>query len=158
AADRVVVAIGAIACDELANMAGLETAGGIVVDEQLRTNDAHIFAIGDCAIYPNVFSGTQMRVESGQNASDQARYVAQLIVEGGWSKQGESKLQSAGIALPDDVELIVDVHEDKGKLVVERLRQGQVVAVETINAPGPQMKARRRLAQTVLHSDLAVSP
>ena len=53
-------------------MAGLETAGGIVVDEQLRTNDAHIFAIGDCAIYPNVFSGTQMRVESVQNATDQA--------------------------------------------------------------------------------------
>ncbi|HIW45425.1 MAG TPA: FAD-dependent oxidoreductase [Candidatus Yaniella excrementigallinarum] len=168
AADRVVVAIGAIACDELANMAGLETAGGIVVDEQLRTNDAHIFAIGDCAIYPNVFSGTQMRVESVQNATDQARYVAQLIVDGGtehyqavpwfWSTQGERKLQIAGLALPDDEALIVDVHEDKGKLVVERLRQGQVVAVETINAPGPHMKARRRLAQTVLHSDLAVSP
>lgn len=167
AADRVVVAIGAIACDELANRAGLETAGGIIVDEQLRTADGHIFAIGDCAIYPNAFSGTQMRVESVQNATDQARYVAQLIVDGGteryqavpwfWSTQGERKLQIAGLALPDDEAFIVDVDEDKGKLVVERLRQGQVVAVETINAPGPHMKARRRLAQTVLHGDLTVS-
>lgn len=75
-----------------------------------------------------------------------------------WSTQGERKLQIAGLAFPDDEALIVDVHEDKGKPVVERLQQGQVVAVETINAPGPHMKARRRLAQTVLHSDLAVWP
>ena len=43
------------------------------------------------------------------------------------------------------------------EIIGEAIRQGQVVAVETINAPGPHMKARRRLAQTVLHGDLTVS-
>src|SRR5699024_12125582 len=76
---RVVVSVGATARDELATQAGLETDAGIIVDEQLRTSDDSIFAIGDCAVYPSVYAGSTMRVESVQNATDQDRLVAYVI-------------------------------------------------------------------------------
>lgn len=158
-AARVVIAIGAVARDQLAAEAGLETAGGIVVDSQLRTADERILAIGDCAVYPNKFADTVMRVESVQNATDQARHVAQLITDSAgdayqavpwfWSTQGERRLQIAGIALADDEARVISTDQSKGKLVVERLRREHVVAVETINAPGVHMKARRQLAETI---------
>lgn len=159
AATRIVLSVGATARDQLAERAGLETAGGIVVDEQLRTSDPAIFAIGDCAVFPSAFSGTQMRVESVQNATDQARHVAGTItgntelryqaVPWFWSVQGQRRLQIAGLAAPDDEANVVAHDEAKGKMVVERLRDGRVVAVETINAPGPHMKARKTLAASV---------
>lgn len=153
-AERVVLSIGAIARDELATAAGLETGGGIVVDSALRTSDDRIFAIGDCAKYPSPWAGTQMRVESVQNATDQARHLAEALVSGRggayravpwfWSIQGERRLQIAGIAMPDDEARLVE-QGDGGRLVVERIREGEVVAVESINAPAAHMKARRAL-------------
>lgn len=96
-----------------------------------------------------------MRVESVQNATDQARYVAGLLTGGPesgyravpwfWSTQGERRLQIAGIAMPGDAARVVE-RGDGGKLVVERVRDGRVSAVETINAPGAHMRARRALA------------
>ncbi|HEY4536672.1 MAG TPA: FAD-dependent oxidoreductase [Enteractinococcus sp.] len=158
AATRIVVSIGAVARDELAAQAGLATDRGIVVDQHLRTSDPDVFAIGDCAVFPSIFAGSQMRIESVQNATDQARHVAEMITgsaESGyqavpwfWSVQGERRLQIAGLASPEDEAQIVEQDPAKGKLVVERLRNGEVVAVETINAPGPHMKARRALAST----------
>ena len=159
AASRVVLSVGAVARDELADQAGLETAGGIVVDGQLRTSDPTIFAIGDCAVFPSVFADTQTRVESVQNATDQARHVAGVItgetkqpyqaVPWFWSSQGERRLQIAGIAGPNDEAVVVEHNEAKGKMVVERRRDGRVVAVETINAPGPHMKARKTLVASL---------
>lgn len=156
AAARVVVSIGAIARDEIAINAGLETNAGIIVDEQLRTSDDSIFAIGDCAIYPSVYAGSPMRVESVQNATDHARHVASVIAKDSpedyravpwfWSVQGKHRLQIAGLARPDDASQVVEHDESTGRLVVERFRGDRVVAVETINAPGPHMKARRALA------------
>ncbi|SJN11215.1 Ferredoxin reductase [Leucobacter sp. 7(1)] len=179
-AARVVLAIGAEPRDELARASGLETGGGVVVRGDLRTADERVYAIGDCARFPSTYAGTEMRVESVQNATDQARYVAGVIAarfsETGpfteprseaqqrapltgasdvpapyrevpwfWSTQGDRRLQIAGIAMPgDDARVLLD--EPGGKLVVERLRAGEVVAVETINAPGPHMRARRALA------------
>ncbi|MBP1326514.1 3-phenylpropionate/trans-cinnamate dioxygenase ferredoxin reductase subunit [Leucobacter exalbidus] len=154
-AERVVVAIGAEPRDELAQSTGIEVSGGIVVNSSLRTSDERIFAIGDCARFPSVHAGAKMRVESVQNATDQARFVAAQLtgtasdryddVPWFWSTQGERRLQIAGIAHPSD-EARVTLAEEGGKLVVERIRDGEVVAVETINAPGPHMRARRALA------------
>lgn len=154
-ASRVVVSIGAEPRDELAREAGIMTAGGIEVDMHLRSSDPRIFAIGDCARYPSPFAECEMRVESVQNATDQARYVAGLLTGGPesgyravpwfWSTQGERRLQIAGIAMPGDAARVVE-RGDGGKLVVERVRDGRVSAVETINAPGAHMRARRALA------------
>lgn len=155
-ADRVVVSVGTVANDSIARACRLPADGGIIVDSRLRTIDPHIFAIGDCARHPNAFAQAEMRVESVQNATDQARHVAGQIVHGHendymtvpwfWSAQGTQRLQIAGIARPDDGTRIAERGE-RGKLVVERLRDGRVSAVETINAPGAHMKARRALAE-----------
>lgn len=154
--DRVVVSVGTVANDSIARRCGLATDGGIVVDSHLRTNDPHIFAVGDCARHPNAFAQAEMRVESVQNATDQARHVARQIahkhdndyvtVPWFWSTQGTRRLQIAGIAHPDDGIRIAE-RGGRGKLVVERLRQGRISAVETINAPGAHMKARRALVE-----------
>ncbi|QZY50643.1 oxidoreductase C-terminal domain-containing protein [Leucobacter tenebrionis] len=130
-------------------------ASGIVVDGNLRMSDEGVFAIGDCARYPNRFAGTEMRVESVQNATDHARHVAAVLTGAAesdyrsvlwfWSTQGDRRLQIAGIAMPDDEARPIEQGDD-GKLVVERWRAGRLVAVETINAPGPHMPARRALA------------
>lgn len=163
-AARIVVSVGAAARDELAAAAGLETSNGIVVDENLRTSDNRIFAIGDCALYPNAFSEVSMRVESVQNATDQARYVASLLtgaresdyraVPWFWSTQGDRRLQIAGLALPgDDTKIVVDDVE-RGKFVVERYRRGALVAVESINSPGAHMKARKMLSKDTVESAL----
>lgn len=154
-ADRIVLAIGAEARAELARGAGLATADGIIVDAGLRTSDDRIFAIGDCARFPSAYAGILIRLESVQNATDQARFVAAVIAGAAagaayrevpwfWSLQGERQLQIAGLARPSD-EARVALRDDDGRLVVERYRDGRVVAVETINAPGPHMRARQAL-------------
>jgi len=153
--DSVVVSVGGVARDELARSAGLAIDGGIVVNDRLVTSDSSVFAIGDCAKYPNVYAGTEMRVESVQNATDQARYVAKTLTGGNasgymsvpwfWSSQGTWKLQIAGIAMPADEARVAEKTEG-GRLVVERLRDGRVIAVETIDAPASHMKARKHLA------------
>lgn len=78
-ADLVVVGIGVLPNTELAADAGLSVGNGIVVDEFLQTSDPHIFAIGDCAAHPNRFADGPIRLESVQNAADQARTVAATI-------------------------------------------------------------------------------
>ncbi|CAG5016238.1 Nitrite reductase [NAD(P)H] [Dyadobacter sp. CECT 9275] len=57
--DMLVISAGIRPRDELARIAGLEThpRGGIVVNNQLRTSDPHIFAIGECALVHHMIYG-----------------------------------------------------------------------------------------------------
>ena len=105
-ADMVVVAVGVVAEDALARAAGLECANGVVVDEFLRTSDPAISAIGDCADFPHAALGFRTRLESVQNAVDQARCVAARLagkpkpydeLAWFWSDQGDLKLMIAGL-------------------------------------------------------------
>lgn len=48
-ADLVLSAVGLVPETELARSAGLRVGQGVVVDQQLRTSDPHIYAMGDCA-------------------------------------------------------------------------------------------------------------
>lgn len=72
-ADLLVVACGVRPETALARAAGLTVDRAIVVDEQMRTSDPHIFAIGDCAQYDGVVSGLVAP------AWEQARVVARLL-------------------------------------------------------------------------------
>src|SRR6185295_12498283 len=83
-----------------------DVGGGIVVDAQMRTSDPNISAIGDCSIFPCQFADGPLRLESVQNAIDQAKCVAnRLVGKPGnytsvpwfWSDQGDLKLQMVGI-------------------------------------------------------------
>ncbi|MEV0186219.1 NAD(P)/FAD-dependent oxidoreductase [Streptomyces sp. NPDC050625] len=79
-ADLVLVGIGVRPRDDLARGCGLAVEDGIIVDEQLRTSDPAIFAVGDCARFPSEFGGPLHRLESVQNATEQARHVARTTL------------------------------------------------------------------------------
>src|SRR5690606_20430523 len=102
-AELVVIGIGVIPNAEIAEAAGLEVRNGIVVSDLMLTSDPDISAIGDVAAHPNAFAeGNYVRIESIQNASDQARCVAARLngkpsaynaVPWFWSDQADLKLQ-----------------------------------------------------------------
>ena len=78
-ADVVVVGIGIVPDVRLAASAGIECDDGIVVDERCATSAAHIYAVGDCTRHPNPILGRMLRLESVQNALEQARTAAANI-------------------------------------------------------------------------------
>jgi len=138
-ADLVIVGIGVSANDQLAHDAGLEVANGIVVDSFGRTVDPSIFAMGDCAVLP--FQDMRIRLESVQNAVDQAEAVAAVLAGGSapyepkpwfWSDQYDVKLQIAGFGLGHD-ETVVRAGQREGSVSVWYFRQGKFIAVDAIN-------------------------
>jgi 3-phenylpropionate/trans-cinnamate dioxygenase ferredoxin reductase component len=163
-ADLIVVGIGVVPNAELAAAAGLAVENGILVDEHLVTSDAAISAIGDCAVHPNRFSGGLIRLESVQNAADQARNVAARLagrpahyhaVPWFWSDQGEFKLQMAGITSGHD-HIVVQGETTDGRFSVFCFRDGKFLGVESVNRPADNMLARRVLAasQSLTLADL----
>lgn len=156
AADAVLVAIGGIPDTSLAERAGLEVSDGVVVDGDMRSSDERVFAIGDCARFPSAYTGSVIRMESVQNATDQARHVAGRLtghlstpyaaVPWFWSHQYDCNLQIAGLALPADDEIALEPTRAAGTAVV-RHRDGRIVAVETLDDPKIHLKARRLLAR-----------
>ncbi len=119
AADLVVAGIGVLPNVELARAAGLEVNDGIMVDEYMRTTDPAIFAIGDCAEHPNVFAGGRARLESVQNAVDQAKCVVRVItgqpapyrdVPWFWTDQFEIRFQMAGLSGAHDQSVTARQH------------------------------------------------
>ena len=105
AADLVIVGIGISPATALAEAAGIEVENGIKVDARGRTSAPHVWAAGDCTSLP--YRGKRIRLESVQNAIDQAECVADNIlgaerdydpVPWFWSDQYDLKLQIAGLA------------------------------------------------------------
>lgn len=155
ACDLVLVGVGAVAQDALAAQAGLETANGILVDARGRTSDPVIYAIGDCAVVVDPESGRRLRLESVQNAVDQGRAIARLIlghaagetpVPWFWSDQYDSKLQIAGVADSDAEREVARGHPEAGSFSIFRYAGTKLAAVDSINAPADHMVARRLLA------------
>jgi 3-phenylpropionate/trans-cinnamate dioxygenase ferredoxin reductase subunit len=151
AADLVVVGVGVIPRTELAREAGLPVDNGIVADEFLRTADDHIFAIGDCAQYPSIFSGSRVRLESVQNAVDQGVCVARTIagkpapyraVPWFWSDQFEIRLQMAGLPEGHDQQ-VVRGDPATGKFSVFHFRAGKLCSVDSVNRPADHQAARK---------------
>ena len=81
AADLVIVGVGAVATTELASAAGLACDNGIVVDEYCRTSDAAIYAAGDCTNHPSLRFGRRVRLESVDNAFEQAKTAALNLLD-----------------------------------------------------------------------------
>lgn len=159
-ADLVVIGIGVIPNVELAATCDLPTQNGVIVDELLQTCDPGISAIGDVAAHTNRYAYEHeglVRLESVQNACDQARCVAMRIVGKPapyealpwfWSTQGSLKLQMAG--LPSrGCEEILRGDPNSLKCSVFLFRGPELVCVETLNRPADHMLARRLLANRV---------
>lgn len=154
AADHVLIAAGAAPATALAEAAGIGTPAGIPVDACGRTSEPDIFAAGDCTLYAHPLGCGPARIESVQNAVDQAKAVAAallgrdtpyLAVPWFWSDQYEHKLQIAGLIHPDD-ETIERRDPDGGGLAIAHLRDGRLVALEAIDRPRDYVQARRLIA------------
>ena len=159
-ADLVVVGVGVEPNMELAQDADLDIDDGIVVNAQLLTSDPSISAIGDCARFPVDFCPTPVRLESIQNAVDQARCVAARLagksaidvkyskVPWFWSDQGVNRLQIAGVSAANDA-AVVRGDRSQGKFSVLRFRGERLTAVESINSAADHMAARKLIAEGI---------
>ena len=154
-ADLVLLAVGAQANTELAQEAGIASQDGIIVDGLGRTSAEGIFACGDCARYPSGRFGRSVRLESVQNAIEQAKAVAATIagtptahdpVPWFWSDQYRTKLQIAGLSDGADA-VTVTGDPERGPMAVEYRREGALVAVDTIDNARAHMLARRAIAE-----------
>ncbi len=157
AADFVLVGIGVVPNSEIAGQAGLETSNGIVVDEYTKTSDPNIFAAGDCTNHPTFLFGRdngRVRLESVQNAIDQAKHAALAMVDRPkpyrevpwfWSDQYDLKLQIAGLASPQDT-LVVRGDAAARKFAAFHLNEGALAAVEAVNAAPEYIVGRKLIA------------
>jgi 3-phenylpropionate/trans-cinnamate dioxygenase ferredoxin reductase subunit len=153
--DMAVVGIGILPNIDLAVDVGLETANGILVDELGRTSDPAIFAAGDCASQPNRLFGRRLRLESVQNAVEQAKTVAATIcgksrdraeVPWFWSDQYDLKLQIAGLSSGHDHVVIRNGTHDRS-FAAFYLKEGSLIAVDAVQSPGEFMLSKSLIAR-----------
>ncbi|MFD2238080.1 NAD(P)/FAD-dependent oxidoreductase [Aureimonas populi] len=164
-ADLVLVGIGSQARTGLAASFGVPlSAGGILVDERGRTGLDGVYAIGDCAAQRNGQTGEVTRVESVQNAVDQARRAASdltgtplppALANWFWSDQYEHKIQIAGLMEPGCREILRGDRRT-GRFSVLMTRDGRLRTVVSVGSPADHMSARKLVAEgAVLDHDRA---
>lgn len=156
-ADLVLVGIGGAPNDQLARDAQLNCTDGIVVDDHGATSDPDIFAAGDCANHYNAHAQGWLRLESVQNAQDQAK-AAGLAIAGKtgpydsvprfWSDQYDAKLQTVGLSRNFNRHAIRGSLQD-GQFSVFYYRQDKLCAVDSVNRAGDQMAARRLIGSGI---------
>jgi len=160
-ADLVVVGVGVLPNVELAKEAGLPTASGIIVNDHLLTRDPNISAIGDCCLFESPRFGGSLRLESVQNATDQAKCVAarltgdDKVYDGQpwfWSDQGDVKLQIAGLTTGYD-RVVLRGDPSQKAFSAFCYKQGRLVGIESVIRAGDHMFGRR-----LLPMDRSVAP
>jgi 3-phenylpropionate/trans-cinnamate dioxygenase ferredoxin reductase subunit len=149
-ADLVVMAVGSTPNDAVAAAAGLDVRDGIVVDAGCRASLPSIYAIGDVARRRSARFGREWRLESWQNAQDQAAGCAAAILGAAppppriptfWTDQYDTTVQFAGLT---DAGTRADVRGDpaSGAFVVHCLRDDELVGVVGVNRPRDVRQAR----------------
>lgn len=151
-ADMVIVGIGIVPVVEPLITAGSEGGNGVSVDAYCRTSLPDIFAIGDCALHLNRFAhGESVRLESVQNANDQAAVAAKAILNQSveytsvpwfWSDQYDLKLQTVGLTIGYD-ETVVRGDPAMRSFSVIYLRNGRVIALDCVNAIKDYVQGRK---------------
>lgn len=152
-AQMVIIGIGVVPNVELAEAAGIAIANGIRVDQQMRSSAPDILAIGDAASYRHWFTGADVRLESVQNATDQARLAARTIlghadaysaVPWFWSDIGDTKLQMVGLTSGGDSHVVLgDLAENK--FSIYHYAGSRLLGIESVNRPGDHMLGRKML-------------
>jgi 3-phenylpropionate/trans-cinnamate dioxygenase ferredoxin reductase component len=142
-ADLVIVGIGIVPAIAPLIAAGAQGDNGVHVDAQCRTSLPDTFAIGDCAAHANDFAeGAVIRLESVQNANDQANTAARTImgdpqpyhaVPWFWSNQYDLKLQTIGLSAGFD-ESVTRGDPATRSFSMVYLKQGRVIALDCVNA------------------------
>ena len=151
-AELAVIGIGIVPAVEPLLAAGAVGGNGVRVDAYCRTSLADVYAIGDCALHENRFAGgAAIRLESVQNAGDQAAVVAKSIhgmpvayeaVPWFWSDQYDLRLQTVGLSLGyDDTVLRGDPATRSFSVIY--LREGRVIALDCVNATRDYVQGRK---------------
>jgi 3-phenylpropionate/trans-cinnamate dioxygenase ferredoxin reductase subunit len=156
-ADLVIVGVGIVPAVEPLIAVGAEGSSGVDVDAHCRTSLPDVFAIGDCASHENAWAeGARVRVESVQNATDQAQTVARFITGDSraytampwfWSNQYDLRLQTAGLSTGYD-DVIVRGDPAARSFSAIYCRGGKVVAVDAINAVKDYVQAKPLIERT----------
>ena len=154
--ELVVIGVGVLPHTDLAESAGLEIGDGIVVDEYARTSDPNIVAAGDCTWHFNPLYERWLRLESVQNATDQARCAAATLngrlqpyasLPWFWSDQFDLKLQIAGLSEGFDRLVLRGSSSEGRSFAAFYLRGDTLLAVDAVNRPQDYMATRKALAR-----------
>ncbi len=153
--ELLVLGVGAVPETALAQAAGLDCGNGVLVDASMRTSDPAILAIGDCACFPTHahahHAGGRLRLESVQNANDQARTATATLLGRDepyralpwfWSEQGPMRLQMVGLMPADGVRHRRPGNSDQSFSLLHYVG-AELRCVESVNAPVDHMIARK---------------
>lgn len=161
--DFALVGVGILPNQELAADAGLTIENGIAVDPSARTSDPDIFAAGDVASLP--YEGRRIRLESVQNAIDQAEAAAAAMmgeepdyapVPWFWSDQFDVKLQIAGLNQGYD-RVVVRAGDKAQTQSVWYFQGARLLAIDAMNDPRAYMVGKRLLEGGINPSPDAIS-
>ncbi len=157
-ADMVIVGIGIVPAVEPLIEAGLQAGNGVHVDAYCRTILPNIFAIGDCAAHENRFAGgARIRLESVQNANDQANAAASTIAGSPapysatpffWSNQYDLRLQTVGLSMGHD-DIVVRGDPSARSFSAIYLRDGRVIALDCVNAVKDYVQGRKLVEEGI---------
>lgn len=151
ACQMVIVGIGIIPAVAPVLAAGAAGGNGVAVDALCRTTLPDVFAIGDCALHVNGYAdGAEIRLESVQNANDQANTVAKALtgaeeaydaVPWFWSNQYDLKLQTVGLSTGHDTAVLRGDPATRSFSLVY-LKGGKVIALDCVNATKDYVQGR----------------
>ena len=155
-ADLVIMGVGIVPDTLLAETAGIAIDDGVLVDERCQTSKAGIYAIGDCARQDHPMYQRSLRLESIQNATDQAKTAAAALcgkpapaaaLPWFWSDQYDLKLQIAGLSQGfDDIVVRGDVNQGRS-FAAFYFKQKRLIACDAVNRPMEFMVAKKLLME-----------
>ena len=161
--EMAIVGIGIIPSVAPLLAAGAKGGNGVDVNSQCQTSLPDIYAIGDCALHHNRFAnGAAIRLESVQNANDQAMVAAQSIIGKTvdyeaipwfWSNQYDVKLQTIGLSIGYD-ETVVKGDPNSHSFTAFYLRNGQLIAADCVNAAKDFVQSRKLILEKAHRAQL----
>ncbi|HUO96883.1 MAG TPA: FAD-dependent oxidoreductase [Steroidobacteraceae bacterium] len=155
AADLVVVGVGVVPNTGLAAAAGLACENGIAIDEHCRTSDPSVYAAGDCASQVTPRYPKRVRLESVDNAFEQAKTAAANLRGGSlvhdkvpwfWSDQYDLKLLIVGLNLEHDATVVRGSPASRS-FACCYLKGGELVAIDCVNSPKDYMAAKKLIQE-----------
>jgi 3-phenylpropionate/trans-cinnamate dioxygenase ferredoxin reductase subunit len=154
-ADLVIVGVGISPDVTLAAAAGLRCDNGVWVDEHCQSSDADVYAAGDCTNHPSIRYGRRVRLESVDNAVEQAKTAAANIcgrpavhahVPWFWSDQYDVKLQIAGLSEGYD-RTVLRGDPDSGSFALYYLAGDELLAVDAVSSARDFMTGKRWIGE-----------
>ncbi|WP_312051408.1 NAD(P)/FAD-dependent oxidoreductase [Acinetobacter schindleri] len=156
--DAVIAGIGVIPNTQFLGDDFEKSNDSLLVNVHCQTNQPDVFAIGDCTIFN--LNGVLTKLESVQNANEQADIVAKFIVGQQvsyqpkpwfWSDQYDLKIQIAGLAR--DFDSVIERRSDS-KVSYWYFKEKELIAVDAINDARAFMMGKKFIGLQVISPEL----